>query len=66
MANTDDTQNNLTSNKNPKGNVGVKVTRKMANNSDSTKGKDSLVGTPLMRYFDLAEESNCSYVLGYN
>ena len=71
MANNDDTQAKMTTdNTNPAdsfvANSAPSAATSLANESNSTVNKIIQKDEPLMRYFDLAEEANYSYVLGYN
>ena len=67
MANTDETQTHLIkNNKIPAASVLEKSTINSLNKNDSTESKVMPTAAPLIRYFDLAEEANYSYVLGYN
>lgn len=71
MANTDNTQAQMTTdNSNPADSFVTGSTSNAATSltskSNATENKTMQADAPLMRYFDLADEADYSYVLGYN
>lgn len=70
MADIDNTQTQtqaqMTKNKNTKDNFSTSSVTNTTRNSDSISKKIIEKKSPLMRCFDLVEEANYSYVLGYN
>jgi hypothetical protein len=68
MANTDNNQTltQLAENKSTKENLSTGAVTKLTKTSDSIAKRVIEKKSPLMRCFDLVEEANYSYVLGYN
>ncbi|TWX64119.1 hypothetical protein ESZ36_20850 [Colwellia demingiae] len=67
MANTDNTQAQMTTdNINSADSCVTSSTSSAADESYTTENKMMQTDAPLIRYFDLADEANYSYVLGYN
>ncbi|KGJ93961.1 hypothetical protein [Colwellia psychrerythraea] len=75
MANTDDIQAHMKSNSNSvvehlstdaATNIVANSVASLTKNNESIEAHNAQVEAPLMRYFDLVEEANYSYVLGYN
>ena len=67
MADTDNTQAQINkNNNNPADNFVTSSATNQTKDSDPINNKVIQKNSPLMRCFDLVEEANYSYVLGYN
>ncbi len=67
MADTDDTQvQKIKSNNSPTDSLTTSSTTSQAKENPPMNKKAIQKNAPLMRCFDLVEEANYSYVLGYN
>ncbi len=71
MANTDNNQTKVTADNENSADSFVlsstsNVTTSLAKQRKSIEGNVMQTDAPLMRYFDLADEADYSYVLGYN
>jgi hypothetical protein len=66
MANTDNTQAQMTTDNSNPAESFLTSSKISAATSLTNKSKVKKADAPLMRYFNLADEADYSYVLGYN